>query len=129
MGETAPRHGKPAPAAGTLRVVLTHHPERFVDQSVAGQLEFHDLTPQQFVKKYGKMHDSCLILGGGRVYAEFIRARLVDELYITVEPLIFASGVHLFNDQFTLSDLNLAEPEITHLNPKGSVLKHYVLKK
>lgn len=125
MGETTYRHGKAQPTAGRLQVVLTHRPEAFSDEAVASQLEFHDLSPLQFVEKYAGMHDSCLILGGGRVYAAFERAGLIDEMYITIEPLTFGAGVHLFNHEFTLADLDLPEPETTQLNRTGTLLRHY----
>lgn len=37
----------------------------------------------------------CALLGGGRIYGEFLAAGLVDEVWITLEPRIFGGGVAL----------------------------------
>ncbi|HSW80836.1 MAG TPA: dihydrofolate reductase family protein [Candidatus Saccharimonas sp.] len=37
------------------------------------------------------------ICGGATVYTQFLQAGLVDELFLTVHPTIFGTGVPLFN--------------------------------
>ena len=37
----------------------------------------------------------CALLGGGRIYGVFLAAGLVDEVWLTVEPRIFGTGVAL----------------------------------
>lgn len=37
------------------------------------------------------------ICGGAEVYTLFMKANLVDYIYLTVEPIIFGSGITLFN--------------------------------
>lgn len=38
------------------------------------------------------------ICGGSTIYTMFMKAKLVDKLYLTVEPLFFGTGMKLFND-------------------------------
>ena len=37
------------------------------------------------------------ICGGSEIYTMFMKAGVVDTLYLTIEPVIFGSGVRLFN--------------------------------
>lgn len=118
----------PATTPGVLKIVLTHHPEEYKDQEIQGSLEFHNLSAQQFVNKYQKKFDSCLILGGSVVNTEFLEAGLVDEIYLTVEPVHHGSGVPLLKN-VTLEKFVLKPSSISMLNTSGTVLKHYILKK
>ena len=43
-------------------------------------------------------HRRCAILGGGAIYGQYLGAGVVDELHLTVEPLVFGSGVRLAGD-------------------------------
>jgi dihydrofolate reductase len=39
------------------------------------------------------------ICGGEAIYTMFMKAKVVDKIYLTVEPIIFGKGVRLFNDE------------------------------
>lgn len=39
------------------------------------------------------------IAGGASVYAQFMQAELVDELFVTVEPTLFGTGVPFFGQE------------------------------
>jgi len=39
------------------------------------------------------------ICGGSEIYTMFMKAKVVDTLYLTVEPLVFGQGVKLFNEE------------------------------
>ncbi|MEK7646249.1 MAG: dihydrofolate reductase family protein [Patescibacteria group bacterium] len=41
------------------------------------------------------------ICGGAHIYTMFMKAKVVDKLYLTIEPIIFGSGVRLFNEDLT----------------------------
>lgn len=115
---------------GTLRVILTHNPESYAKDAVPGELEFVTLTPNELVAKYEDAYGSALILGGAHVYESFINAGLINEIYHTVEPINFNGGKKILSSGKNLNEaLNLPEPKITKLNDKGTVLKHYILKK
>jgi len=83
----------------------------------------------QFVQKYQKTNKSCLLLGGSRVYTEFLRANLVDEIYLTIEPINHGSGIPLIVSGKKLVDIvDLPSPELTDMNNTGTKLLHYVLR-
>jgi len=119
---------KPSPQKGILRVVLTHSPDKYSDARVNGQLQFEKLSPQEFVEKYEQYYGSCLLLGGGSVYRQFLDAGVVNEIYLTIEPVEHKSGKSFLKPGETLSDLSLPEPETTDLNDSGTELRHYTLK-
>lgn len=82
-----------------LRIVLTHKPELFTDDLVPGQLEFSAKPPRQLVAELaakGKKH--CALLGGSQIYWEYLDQGLVDQFWISLEPLIFGSGTPLVAD-------------------------------
>ena len=107
---------------GTLRVILTSNPAEYEIVTVEGQLEFHDLSAQAFVERYQDMHESCLVLGGSIVYNDFLKAGLISEAIITVEPLWFESGIGLTPDRTKLEEFGLEIAERKQLNSAGTEL-------
>lgn len=69
-------------------------------------------------------HDQIAICGGSTIYSLFLEAGIVSELYLTVEPLLFGTGVPLLSQPAT-AQLELQEQ--TKLN-SDSILLHYKLK-
>ena len=117
-----------APSPSALSVVLTHHPENYADRAVPNQLTFQNLTPVQFMQQYAH-YDSCLLLGGSQIYESFLVAGLVDEMYLTQEPIMHTSGTPLLRSGKDLSAyVHSAKPTTTTLNQTGTTLLHYTLK-
>jgi dihydrofolate reductase len=115
--------------SGTLKIILTSNPAKFRKHSQNGQIEFMNLSAVEFVQKYQNSYKTCLLLGGSQVYTEFLRANLVDEIYLTVEPTIHSSGTPLLAEGKKLVDIiDLPSPELTDMNNSGTKLLHYVLK-
>jgi dihydrofolate reductase len=64
------------------------------------------------------------LLGGTQIYTYFLQRDLVDELYITIEPLVFGGGIGLFDRAENVAvKFELLSTE--RLNQYGSVLLHY----
>lgn len=105
-----------------LRIVLTRSPEKYKHEQIPGVLEFSSETPRQL---YDRMIDytEMLLVGGAKVYSSFMKAGLVDEIYLTIEPVVFSSGKPLFNDDDFETDLELLSME--QLNTKGTLLLKY----
>lgn len=61
------------------------------------------------------------ICGGAHIYTLFMKAGVVEKLYLTVEPILFGSGIQLFNENL-LFHLKLVASETT---PSGTVLLEY----
>ncbi len=38
------------------------------------------------------------ICGGSQIYTMFMKAGIVDTIYLTIEPLLFGKGINIFND-------------------------------
>ena len=79
-----------------LRIVLTSRPEAYAECIRSGLLEFFDGTPREVVRRLEECGKArCALLGGARVFTEFLEAHLIDEFWITVEPVFFGSGKNL----------------------------------
>ncbi|MDB5239058.1 MAG: folA [Candidatus Parcubacteria bacterium] len=61
------------------------------------------------------------ICGGSHIYSMFMKAGLIDTIYLTIEPLLFGSGISLFNEEMTqrLKLVSSAESE------SGALLLEY----
>ena len=67
-----------------------------------------------------------LIVGGPRIISELLKGKLIDFLYLTIEPRLFGQGVLLLDSFPTDIELNLVEHQ--QLNKKGTLLLKYRLK-
>jgi len=64
------------------------------------------------------------------VFESFLKAGVVDEIYLTVEPVELGAGVPLLKSGQNLEEVvDLPEPEISEMNAGGTILKHFYLKK
>ena len=108
----------------TLRVVLTSHAEDFAAETVNGQLEFTNELPATLVQRLENQgYSEMLLVGGGQVNAEFLAAGLVDEIYLSLEPLLFGKGTGFAAGPQLNVELELVN--ITRLNDRGTLLLHY----
>ena len=105
-----------------LRIVLTSSPEKYKNEQIKGQLEFTSETPRQL---YDRMidHSKMLLVGGSKIYSSFMKEGLVDELYLTIEPVVFGNGKNLFSDESFETKLELVSSK--KLNKKGTILLKY----
>ncbi len=111
-------------SANILRVVLTHHPQDFAGEAVARQLEFSSESPAKLVERLANQgYSEILLVGGGQVHAEFLAAGLVDEIYLTIEPLVFGTGTDFAHGAELNIDLELVSSK--QLNDRGTLLLHY----
>lgn len=98
----------PAPLGGRLVVVLTRHVEAY--ESRAGEVEFSSAAPAEIVAALAARGFATAVLAGGAaVYRTFLAAGLVDELWLTVEPLLFGAGMPLLDGALPRTRLRLLE--------------------
>ena len=64
------------------------------------------------------------IVGGTSIYDWFLKRGLVDELYLTFEPVIFGKG-KLFSARFSKSPRVFRLASMKKLNREGTLLLHY----
>nr|AIA11687.1 Dihydrofolate reductase [uncultured bacterium] len=59
-------------------------------------------SPQELILELERREfKEVAICGGASIYTMFMKAKVVDHLYLTVEPLIFGKGIKLFNEELT----------------------------
>lgn len=104
--EAAKKHLQIRP--GQLRIVCTKNPKAYARDAIPGVLEFSSLTPVQLIKHCAAQGATQIALvGGASLNRSFFVANLVDELRLTIEPVLFGSGKPLvlpgkFNTEFVL---------------------------
>ncbi|OGY44806.1 MAG: hypothetical protein A2729_02890 [Candidatus Buchananbacteria bacterium RIFCSPHIGHO2_01_FULL_39_14] len=124
MGDTTfDTIGKPLP--GRLNLILSFTPEKYKEREIPGTLEFVKMPPGDVVKMLESRNFSSAILGGGaRTNAAFLKAGLVDEILITIEPKLFGVGIN-FTEGEDL-DLNLELIESKEIGDNAVQLKYKV---
>ncbi len=109
---------------GRLRIVLTKSPEKYSSNSKINILEFSSSEPNEILSELSyRGYEEILLVGGAGVNKSFIESGLVNEIFLTIEPVIFGSGKNLMTDGNYFKDLNLVE--VKKLNDKGSLLLKY----
>lgn len=111
------------PSSQNLKIVLTKNPKRYKKYEVLGQLEFSSDTPLNLVKKLEKRRfKEMLLIGGETITTEFFRAKLINEIWLTLEPKIFGQGKGILKEDL---DVKLKLKEINKLNSQGTLLLKY----
>lgn len=72
----------------------------------------------------GLGYKKVALLGGPTVNNQFLKENLVDELFLTVEPIMLGNGLHL-NPSESL-ELKWQLAEVRRLNERGTTVFHYV---
>ncbi len=84
--------------------------------------EMTDDEPDILLKKLEERGFSeVAICGGSSIYTKFLKAGVVDTIYLTVEPILFGKGITLFNDDVEYK-LELVSESHT---PQGTIFKEY----
>jgi dihydrofolate reductase len=80
------------------------------------------LSLKKFIQT--KNYKKIGIIGGPKVYNFCIKNKMLDELFVTVEPYIFTNGVPMFfGNKFQKYQLSLQS--VKKLNKKGTILLQY----
>ncbi len=109
-----------------LRVVLTQNPEKYLDQTVKGSLEFVSDSPKKLIERLeNRGYKKMLLVGGATINALFLKSKLVNELHLTLEPKIFGTGKNLINEEDL--DIPLKLMSIKKLNNQGALHLKYKL--
>ncbi|MBI2459819.1 MAG: dihydrofolate reductase [Parcubacteria group bacterium] len=87
-----------------------------------GTVTFVNPANVDLQKLLGK-YKNVAVLGGGAVYRFMLENGLLDEIFITVEPLIFGRGKEMFAGGARTTRVNLLA--IKRLNRTGTLLLHY----
>ncbi len=120
---TMEQFGEDFPIEGTLNVVLSQNKDLHKEDQ---NLIITSKTPNEVVEMLkNKELEKLLLIGGSVTNKQFIQAGLVDELFLTVEPIVFGLGIKLFSDA-VLTKLKLLE--VVDLTDQTKVF-HYRVEK
>ncbi len=88
--------------------------------------EITQKEPEELIKDLKERgYKEVAISGGSQIYTMFMESGLADTLYLTVEPIIFGSGVKLFNKEI---DAKLELKSHKMLNENTILLEYNILK-
>lgn len=126
MGGATYRAIRPAAQKERLRLVLTRSPDAYMQDAVAGQLEFTSEAPREAVARLAAAgYQRALLVCGSGLATTFIKENLVDELWVTIEPRLFGQGLPLVLSERL--DIPLQLQEMHRMNDAGTALLKYSL--
>lgn len=108
----------------SLRIVVTHQALPLTPPS---NTIFTSAPPKEIlaiIKKRG--FNSVIVAGGGQINSLFLRENLIDELYLTIEPIILVQGIPLLASAKFFSRLELLD--IKQINAHTIRLHYRVIK-
>ena len=82
------------PYAGKRVVVLTHRPA----ESRHGE-ELHGGDVEELVQRLAREGVKRIYVDGGVVIQQFLAAKLIDDLTISIIPVVLGAGIRLFSDR------------------------------
>lgn len=68
-------------------------------------------------------YKNVAILGGGKIYSLMVDKGWVDEIFLTIEPIIFGNGINFIDHVDLNTKFKLLN--IKKLNNNGTILLHY----
>ena len=70
--------------------------QNFAADTLPGLIEFSSSSPAQLLADLSARGlTRCALLGGSQIHSLFLNARLIDELWLTLEPALFGRGTPL----------------------------------
>jgi dihydrofolate reductase len=110
------------PLPERLHIVLTR---RTSSQPAPEQVEFTSAPPAEILDELARRgYQTVILAGGAEAYRTFIDAGLVDELWLTVEPVAFGNGISLLGEAPLSLRLRLIQS--VHLNESSLQLRYQV---
>lgn len=108
------------PFPESLNVILTHQQ---IENKWKDKVIVTGTSPREVLRMLEKKgFQEAFIAGGGQINSSFIKEKLIDEIYLDVEPFVFGKGIKLFADSDF--EFNLELLECKNLN-KNTVQLHY----
>jgi dihydrofolate reductase len=116
------------PSPNHLIIVMTSQPDRYKSFQVPGQMEFTSETPVELSSRFtNKGHEKMLVIGGPHIATSFLEEKLVDELWLTIEPRIFGTGQNFATG--AKLDINLRLMQSEKVNEQGTLINKYAVLK
>lgn len=122
--EAAKSHVLKTLTPNRLRVVLTSRSASFSQYVQKGVLEFKSGNICKILNELKRRHmKRCVVLGGSNVYTQCIKSKVMDELWVTLEPLGFGSGKRMFIGQV---EFHFSLSSVEHLSQDTLLLKYKI---
>ncbi|MEK7166796.1 MAG: dihydrofolate reductase [Patescibacteria group bacterium] len=99
--------------------VLSSRPKTFVRRGTVVFVNPANVSLPKLLAGY----KSVAVLGGGAVYRFMLEQNLLDEIFITIEPIIFGRGKEMFIGGTQTTRVSLLS--VKQLNKNGTLLLHY----
>lgn len=111
------------PLKNRLNCILTRNIKDKKD--IKGKLEYFEDLDELLKSLESRGYKEAILCGGAQINSLFIKNNLISEIYITIEPKIFGSGINLFSDTDLDVDLELIESKKMN---NSCILKYKVKK-
>ena len=107
---------------GTRRVILTHSAPA---EGASDPLGIYMSGDEREIceKMWDMGFKKAALAAGPSTCLSFLRAGLVKDLYLSIEPISLGSGIRLFTDENYISRWTLIESK--KLNKNGTMMMHY----
>jgi dihydrofolate reductase len=102
--ETTKQAGAIVMGLNTFKTIGKALPERrnivYSEQPIdVPNIETTSLSPEKLLEKLeNEGVKNVAICGGATIYTMFLKSGLVNKIYLTIEPVMFGSGIKLFNE-------------------------------
>ena len=98
------------PVKGILNIVMTSDESMTSDDP---EVMYASQSPDEIVHIIEeKGHDKALLIGGGTTNSVFAKAGLINEVILSIHPLAFGQGIHLFEGAGINMKLTLDSSEV-----------------
>nr|AIA13654.1 RibD C-terminal domain protein [uncultured bacterium] len=109
------------PLPGRLHIVMTR---MTADKTnIPGVVEYTSASPAEIAAGLAaRGYSSAVLAGGSQINSLFLAQGMVDEVWLTVEPLVFGTGVHVFEGMSF--DLRLRLLSLEQINKDAFIAKY-----
>lgn len=108
---------------GRKRIIITSSPSQYEKEKIEGILEFTNEYPDALISRLeSEGYNEAFLLGGAYTNTDFFRKKLVNQVWLTLEPKILGIGNGIVTDHM---DVNLELIESRKINSKGTLLLKY----
>lgn len=109
------------PFPEALNIVVTHEQ---IENTWGDNVIFTDRSPKDILKLLEERDfKEALLIGGGQLNSSFAKEKLIDEIYLDVEPLLLGKGIPVFAPSSDF-EFELKLLEVNKLN-EDTVQLHY----
>ena len=113
-----------SPGPDHLFIVMTRHPETYSNKELKGKLEFTSDSPASLVERFEKVgEEKLLVVGGPHIATLFLKDQLINEIWLTIEPLIFGKGGNFVIEEEL--DISLKLLSYSKVNEEGTIVTKY----